>query len=657
MSDRHPHSKGYELRLSRIDFQGYKRLRNTGCNVDGQLMAFVGPNEAGKSSVLEGLAWLTDATSGELPSPLVSRTDSDDVDRNVVSATFILGEEERQMWSDLDVDQDENIVTRKFIRIRNRDGSRNWNLTPELRRNPTPRIHALRCLQDLYSLSEIPDEQRTATSNLISALTGSDELEWTEDLNADGDLLRGWLREEFDSDNEERSTPVRVPADLSAELEKLLSELITQLQSANPNDIIGNKLWERTPKFLLFGSEDRILRNSYDLMSEEVQNSPPSALDNILANAGTSVEEILRHISTGDQTRLRTLERNANKKLSAAITARWRQDELGVHLSISGTLLEVNIIESRDGGDVTAIGERSDGFRTFISLVSFLARQHSSVPPVLLIDEAETHLHYNAQADLLDFLLDSDVSQVIYTTHSPGCLPPDLGTGIRLVSIDSKSPATSKLLNNFWTTEEQGFTPLLFAMGASAAAFAACRYAVFTEGAADMILLPSLIRKATGERRLKYQVVPGLANIPPSDLGQTELTAGRVAYLVDGDKAGEDYTQKLLDAKIDKSRIFQLPKGTAPEDLLDRSFYLHKVNTILADRGENTKITESNLDLALPISSAVSAYLRDKSIDCPGKTAVASLLIRNPDELKLTKDGTQELISFHTKLVNIFELH
>jgi predicted ATP-dependent endonuclease of OLD family len=86
--------------------------------------------------------------------------------------------------------------------------------------------------------------------------------------------------------------------------------------------------------------------------------------------------------------------------------------------------------------------------------------------------------------------------QVIYTTHSAGCLPPDIGTGVRPI-IPSESGGTSTLSNSFWT-EGPGFTPMLLAMGASAAAFAPTRYAVLTEGASDMLLLPTLLREATG---------------------------------------------------------------------------------------------------------------------------------------------------------------
>ena len=78
------------MRLSRIQFNGYKRLAKTGCNVDGRLIAFVGPNEAGKSSVLEALHWLSWGEEA-LPSRLVSRSRTVSSETEIVRATWLLG--------------------------------------------------------------------------------------------------------------------------------------------------------------------------------------------------------------------------------------------------------------------------------------------------------------------------------------------------------------------------------------------------------------------------------------------------------------------------------------------------------------------------------------------------------------------------------------
>ena len=61
------------MRLSKIEFNGYKRLSSASCNVDGPAIAFIGPNESGKSSVLQGLQWLTDPSSRPLSAAEKSR--------------------------------------------------------------------------------------------------------------------------------------------------------------------------------------------------------------------------------------------------------------------------------------------------------------------------------------------------------------------------------------------------------------------------------------------------------------------------------------------------------------------------------------------------------------------------------------------------------
>ena len=78
--------------------------------------------------------------------------------------------------------------------------------------------------------------------------------------------------------------------------------------------------------------------------------------------------------------------------------------------------------------------ERSDGLRQFVALVALAAHQPNPVPPILLIDEVETHLHYNAQADLIEVPTEQNAArQIVYTTHSAACLPQDLGLGVRVV--------------------------------------------------------------------------------------------------------------------------------------------------------------------------------------------------------------------------------
>ena len=118
------------------------------------------------------------------------------------------------------------------------------------------------------------------------------------------------------------------------------------------------------------------------------------------------------------------------------------------HGLLDGRVL--HILVKSPGGQFDRIAERSDGLRQFLALLMFLSSHPNlKVPPIVLIDEVERHLHYDAQADLVQMLAHQDVAaKVVYTTHSLGCLPEDLGLGVRMVEATDH---LSQINNWFWS--------------------------------------------------------------------------------------------------------------------------------------------------------------------------------------------------------------
>jgi hypothetical protein len=416
-------------------------------------------------------------------------------------------------------------------------------------------------------------------------------------------------------------------------------------------------LYSRVPKFLLFGDDDRDLSETYHLGDENLRNYPPSPLRNLLTVAGTTIDDVWEALTGGDNATVRTLELRMNETLRTRLQPMWTQSKLTVDLALNqGGVLEVNIREL-DSPDftVTPIAERSDGLRTFLGLVCFLIAAELDTPPVLLIDEAERNLHYDAQADLIRVLTrDLRVHKVIYTTHSPGCLPMDLGTGIRVVSRNPEDPGTSILSNNFWTNEQPGFSHLLFAMGAEAAAFSAFRRAVLAEGVSEMILLPTLLRNATGGSQLDFQVAFGLSNASaPRTIGSIALIT---TFLVDGDASGVEKKKQLERAGVPEGHIFQLPTNKAIEDLVDRATYIDVVNEILIEQGK-TPIPGSALGRNVTIAKAVDNYAKEH-LNMPkglGHKVVAARLASAGDGLKLSTNGQKYLATLRSQLEAAFE--
>ena len=237
-------------------------------------------------------------------------------------------------------------------------------------------------------------------------------------------------------------------------------------------------------------------------------DDPPVALANLALLARLNLQQILLAVQAGDYAAPERPIEEANTTLATFFENSWTQSGVTVRLSHHETRLHVLI--SSPVGPYSSIREHSDGLREFVALATFAeVHGYGERDLVLLIDEAETHLHYNAQADLIRVLdLQRAAAAVIYTTHSAGCLPEDLGGSVRVVV--RTDDAWSEIQNAFWT-RGIGFDPLLLGMGASALVFGAVRKAVIAEGATDLIALPALLREANELTSLGYQIAPGVA--------------------------------------------------------------------------------------------------------------------------------------------------
>ena len=274
-----------------------------------------------------------------------------------------------------------------------------------------------------------------------------------------------------------------------------------------------------------------------------------NAVRNLVQLAGFSIDALARAVSSPQHEDRQDLLLQANARLSQVFDASWSQANLNVSLNILHPA-QLQVYVAEDGGPTFRLGDRSDGLRAFVALVAFLEAKNLTSPPILVVDEAENHLHWDAQADLINLFHSQDrVAQIIYSTHSPGCLPHDLGHGVRAVLPNPDSRHHSIVENWIWGSSP-GFRPLLMRMGASTAAMTPHRFAVMTEGVADFILLPSLLRDATSKDVLEYQVVPGIAQASTDEIRETDSESDVVFYLVDGDGGGLAHTKKIRRAGV-----------------------------------------------------------------------------------------------------------
>ena len=590
--------------MVRFELKGFRRFERAGLDVDAPVVALVGPNEAGKTSLLDALVQL----NGSAPFDAGDITQGYSPKGRLLDALYRLDEDDRTAVAAIAPDAPKVRWYRVWREAA--DGKRSHDTIPTLRTSEAlPSTHwqtiprAFGVIEDLAdhappklmarvreTKSKLPDNSRDYTEGHLATL---DQL--VNDLADTGNTaaVKGL---------EQMAT--------------LISDFAKAEKKHRLPDKVLSLLQSRVPPVLEFSEGHRTLHSEYDLHNRTWTNG----LLNLARLAGFDLNR-LREFAAGNQPQLYVgLIRDANARIDEYLENRWGQAKVTVRLEVDAPHRLRLFAEARGGG-VYQLKDRSDGLRTFVALVAFLAETNTDSRPMLVVDAADSHLHWDAQADLVNLFHTQDAaSQIIYATHSPGCLPHDLGHGVRAVVPDPEHPDRSYVKNRIWESDA-GYRPLLLVMGASTAALTPHRFAVATEGTSDFILLPSLLREATGQHALPFQIVPGLAQLARSDIPRIDGESDAVVYLTDGDKAGKDIRTLVKGAGVPERRILQLPEGITIEDLVAGDTLTTAVYEELDRSGR-----EYPEDLALPPKGravALAAWYKSNGLGEPNKRAIA----------------------------------
>lgn len=621
------------MRPIKVGCEGYKRFRErTEMDIDEKLVAIVGPNEAGKSSFLEALAYLE--TDEGFPDSVRTRGTSG---QPKVWARFLLDDSDKAALAGVA----EARALRQFIVTKS--NRHTYQLEPDVGRDTRPRNAALKLIDRALAHRWLTG--RSDDDELVVLARETRQVLASQDEDLEPEQIE--VIERFSAAIDVASIP-RV----LSRLPKVLADAQSNESKENPRVSAVELLNQRRPRFLLFEAAARDLRSTYSFDEE-----PNQALHNLLALAGTTWQSLYQ--ASSDSGALEGVMERAREELDSTFSA-WRQAPLVVRIGVKDNAVSV-MVRMSARTDYLGIEQRSDGLRQFVALRAHVASHGGSGgPPILLVDEADVHLHYNAQADLVQvFETQEQAAKVVYTTHSAGCLPQDLGRGIRMI-VPIEGSDDSKVVNWFWTddVEGTGFSPILIGMGASALAFASTRRAVISEGPSDAILLPTVLRQATGLHRLDYQVAPGLANVDAAAVGELDLVAARVAYVLDGDVAGDAKEKLLLDAGVPKDRIVRLGSRRSKlvlEDLLDDNVYLAAVNDELSRWNANVQVPKSALT-AVGRPAAISAWCKRQrpTVPAPSKRAVAHRVLERAMDQTVVSSRRREMArNLHQAIIQL----
>ena len=586
------------------------------------VIAIVGSNEAGKTGLLKAIQHLNDERAFE-PRDKTRRLDV----KTQIMAIYELSDDDRSSLAKAGVAQAEKVYQCRLTK--KDDGKFSIDLIGRTRDTASRtelanKLEAIIATPTIIDFGKTPDEKRDRIARLKAAAA---VLRTTEEALSEGQNHQvKQAAGEISSILSQPSIPQNEKAD-AAQFANAIADLVKieqEWQSTRAQPTIAS----RKPRAVMFDDQSRDLKPSYEVAKAAAEKPP--ALRNLAQVSQLNLEQLKKAVETSDLTLRTELLEKANEKARELFSQAWVQSDVVPQFAVEGGWLHL-LVRTRDRG-VSRFDERSDGLRWFIALVAFLTFQHhDGQQPILLVDEADTHLSYDAQAGLMEVLENQQVAQkVVYTTHSAGCLPSDLGTGIR--AVQQLEGERSTVHNGFWK-QGLGLSPIYLAMGLTPLAFTTARNELIGEGPCECILLPTLVREALGLRRLAYQVAPGGAGVEASQLGDLISECGRALFVVDGDAGGAAIRQKLTSAGIAPGKIASYADygGTDfhLEDLVSPGAYCKAFNAELERWQKGTgRITEADVPGPQRLDQAMEWCSRNH-YSSPSKVTVSQTLAEN----------------------------
>jgi len=588
------------MKLYKAIVQNYRSVRDSGeFAIEDVKTILVGPNEAGKTAVLQALQRLKPPSDikplnalRDYPRALyndIATEKVDPADVVVVTGWFSLTDSDLKL-----LPAGCNAPGTEFVVSRHLNNELKYHCTtaPEY---PYYKIFKADLLR-LVAHMDRDKAEKTATASL-NAITAK----WSDYTVVRSDnaaALIGWLETNIALVDEDSEKEMKRYTDLEEKLKLwgLYSDACAQLYRRVPKFILFSNIFRVRPNIHLEHLAVRLENNALDDDHYDYGNS---CLLKLLGFTARQLSDLGKVASpdAGDQAaleRFRDQLDNRNYQLNAAsvrlsreIKAIWNPDEgkgeaSKLRLVADGQYLKV-VVEDSVGVEVE-LDQRSEGFQWLVSffVVFFSEAEGEHANSILLLDEPGVSLHAIKQRDFRNTISKlAAKNPTIYTTHSPFLVGPDELDIVRVVEMTDREVGT-KVHTSITSNDPAALLPLQEALGYDLAqSLFATQRNLICEGLTDYwyVDATSQMFASDGLAGLSDKIA-----IVPSNTASkvvyfaTILTAHnlKVAALLDSDNAGDQAAkQELLVHRLGAKRIIRTADYTDPvvpkaeiEDLL-----------------------------------------------------------------------------------------
>ncbi len=558
------------MRLTKARVQGYRSVIDSGWfDVEYGKTILVGPNEAGKTAILQALQKLNPPKGIELFIPLrdyprakydedIEKGGIDPSKFTVVEGHFALDENEKD-------ELPENYKGVVYVYGRHLDNS-TWHRLD----NAPNRLNYSDIEKDLQKIllhfQETAAAQgvaeatinaiQTELDNLVSGMTKS-----TKILTEKATKLKEWLKKNIkylDDDNaKENARYERIDENLDRPME--YNSALSSCEKMLPQFILFSNYFRIKPVLHLRKLADRIASNALDDSQYDYGNicllkflgfTPKD-----LADAGDTTRYNLNDKSQYEQYKAQLDERDyklnaATIRLTQAIREVWNptqdsRDANKLRIKVDGQYLKV-VVEDELGVEVE-LNQRSEGFQWMVSfyVVFFAEASDKHKNAILLLDEPGQSLHALKQSEFRETLSKLSLqNQTIYTTHSPFLVGTDELDKVRVVEMVDRTTGTQVHLS-LTATDDGAILPLQEALGYDLAqSMFFHRKNLVLEGLTDMWYLEGLsnLLMAAGKTGINEQIALIPANCASKVIYFATILRAqnlKIAALLDSDAEGE----------------------------------------------------------------------------------------------------------------------